>query len=225
VPSAKMKTGDFSELLTISSSYQINNPFTRRQVGTRIQADPFQGNVSPPSLINPVGKKILFYYPDPRFTPSSGDGTNNNYDASLTEDAKYYTWTFRVDHNRSDKQRMFVRGSAYTRNSTYDNYPTNTLLTGSFFSFFARNGVIDHVCTINPTTVLNVKFGYSRFIRADTTDPANIGFDLTTLGFPSSYNDAIPKEIRRFPAISMSGYQGTGVAAKNHSSPQVRHST
>jgi len=48
---------------------------------------------------------------------------------------------------------------------------------------------------------------------------------LPPLRFPSSYNDAIPKEIRHFPAISMSGYQGTGLAAKNHSSPQVRHST
>jgi hypothetical protein len=209
VPSAKMKTGDFSELLAISSQYQIYNPFGATKSGSRIVRQPFAGNIIPPSLLNPVGKKILSYWPDPRFTPSSPDGTGNNYDASLTEQAKYYSWTFRVDHTISSKQRMFVRGSAYTRNSTYDNYLANTLVTGNFFSFFARNGVIDHVYTINPTTVLNVKFGYSRFIRADTTDAANLGFDLTTLGFPASYNDSIPKEIRRFPAISITGYQGT----------------
>jgi len=161
-----------------------------------------------------VGKKILSYFPDPRFTPSAADGTNNNYDAGLTEEAKYYTWTFRVDHTISDKQRMFVRGSAYTRNSTYDNYLANTLLTGNFFSFFSRNGVIDDVYTINPTTVLNVRFGYSRFIRADTTDPANIGWDLTQLGFPASYNNSIPEEVRRFPNIAMTGYQSTGVAGE-----------
>ena len=214
VPSAKMKTGDFSELLALGSQYQIYNPFTRRTVGSRIQSDPFAGNLIPASLINPVGKKILSYFPDPRFTPSAADGTNNNYDAGLTEEAKYYTWTFRVDHTISDKQRMFVRGSAYTRNSTYDNYLANTLLTGNFFSFFSRNGVIDDVYTINPTTVLNVRFGYSRFIRADTTDPANIGWDLTQLGFPASYNNSIPEEVRRFPNIAMTGYQSTGVAGE-----------
>jgi hypothetical protein len=133
----------------------------------------------------------------------------------LPEIAKYYNWTFRVDHTISDKQRMFVRGSAYTRNSTYDNYLANTLLSGSYFAFFARNGVIDDVYTINPTTVLNVKFGYSRFIRYDSGDPSNNGFDLTTLGFPAAYNNAIPAGIRRFPVIAMSGYQSTGSAGEN----------
>ncbi len=93
----------------------------------------------------------------------------------------------------------------------YDNYLANTLLTGNFFSFFARNGVFDDVYTFNPKTVLNVKFGYSRFTRADTSDPANTGFDIAALGFPKAYNDAIPADIRRFPAITMTGYQGTGV--------------
>ncbi len=210
VPTAKMKNGDFSELLALGPQYQIYNPFTATKISsTRYSRQPFQGNIIPQSLINPVAKKILSYWPDPRFIPSAPDGTNNNYDASLKELAKYYTWTFRVDHTISNKQRIFVRGSAYTRNSTYDNYLANTLVTGNKFSFFARNGVIDHVYTINPTTVLNVKFGYSRFIRADTYAD-QLGFDLTTLGFPASYNDAIPKEIRRFPGISISGYQGTG---------------
>jgi hypothetical protein len=216
VPTAKMKSGDFSELLAINPSYQIYNPFdaTFNSTTGRITRAKFDGNIIPPSLINPLGKKILSMWPDPRFTPSSADGTNNNYDASLTEQAKYYTWTFRVDHSISDRQRLFVRGSAYTRNSTYNNYLANTLLSGNFFSFFARNGVIDHVYTMNPTTVLNIKFGYSRFIRGDSADPSTIGFDLSSLGFPASYNDAIPKEIRRFPAISMSGYQGTSGAGE-----------
>ncbi len=216
VPTAKMKTGDFSELLAISSQYQIYNPFGASFNSTtkRITRKKFDGNIIPASLINPLGKKILSMWPDPRFTPSSPDGTNNNYDASLTEQAKYYTWTARVDHTISNKQRLFVRGSAYTRNSTYNDYLANTLLTGNFFSFLARNGVIDHVYAINPTTVLNVKFGYSRFIRGDSADPSTIGFDLTSLGFPAAYNDAIPKEIRRFPAISMTGYQGTSGAGE-----------
>ena len=59
------------------------------------------------------------------------------YKMKMHEVAKYYTWTFRVDHTISDKQRIFVRGSAYTRNSTYNNYLANTLLSGNFFSFFS----------------------------------------------------------------------------------------
>jgi hypothetical protein len=210
VPSAAMKRGDFSELLAIGPQYQIYNPFTRRAVsGGRIQADPFIGNIIPPELINPVAKKILAYYPDPRFTPVDATGLGNNQDPSLAEVAKYYNWTAKVDHIVSDKQRIFVRASFYTRNSLYDNYLANDLLTGDKFYFGAKNGVFDDVYTFNPTTVLDVKFGYSRFIRGDKL-PSPTGFDLTTLGFPASYNNAIPKDIRRFPIISMAGYQATG---------------
>jgi hypothetical protein len=86
VPSAKMKTGDFSELLAIGPQYQIYNPFTRVAIaGGRIQSQPFAGNIIPASLINPVGQKILSYFPNPRFTPSSPDGTSNNQDTSLLE--------------------------------------------------------------------------------------------------------------------------------------------
>src|SRR5688572_5087715 len=42
VPTAKMRTGDFSELLALGSQYQIYNPFTRRAIGGgRFQQDPF----------------------------------------------------------------------------------------------------------------------------------------------------------------------------------------
>src|SRR5688572_25586010 len=55
VPSEKMRTGDFSELLAIGPQYQIYNPFTRRAVaGGRIQSDPFPGNIIPKELLNPV---------------------------------------------------------------------------------------------------------------------------------------------------------------------------
>jgi hypothetical protein len=210
VPSAAMKRGDFSELLALGSQYQIYNPFTRRSIaGGRIQADPFIGNIIPPNLINPVAAKVLSYYPDPRFTPVDATGLGNNQDPSLAEAAKYYNWTVKVDHIISDRQRIFVRYSAYTRNSLYDNYLSNYLLTGDAFQFLAKNGVIDDVYTFGPTTVLNVKFGYSRFIRADKTN-SETGFDLTSLGFPASYNDAIPQDIRRFPQVTMTGYQGTG---------------
>jgi hypothetical protein len=210
VPSALMKKGNFSELLAIGPQYQIYNPFTRRAVaGGRIQADPFTGNIIPPEMINQVAAKILSYYPDPRFTPVDATGLGNNQDPGLVEAAKYYNWTVKVDHMVSDKQRIFVRGSFYTRNSLYDNYLSNDLLTGDKFYFGAKNGVFDDVYTFSPTTVLDVKFGYSRFIRGDKL-PSPTGFDLTTLGFPASYNNAIPADVRRFPIISMTGYQATG---------------
>jgi hypothetical protein len=58
--------------------------------------------------------------------------------------------------------------------------------------------------------VLNLRYGYNYFVRGTDTNPANHGFDLTSLGFPAAYNSAIPDDIRRFPRFDIAGYQGTG---------------
>ncbi len=210
VPTEEMKRGDFSQLLKLGTSYQIYNPFTRRAVaGGRFQQDPFPGNIIPASLFDPVGKKILDeYYPKPR-TAGNPDGTGNYARPELEENIKYYTVTGRVDQMIGDKHRLFVRGSGYRRTSTYNDYFEN-FATGVYFRFISATGVFDHVYTITPTTVLNWRYGYNRFVRAQDGKPESFGFDLTTLGFPKAYNDAIPKEIRRFPRIDLTGYQGTG---------------
>ncbi len=210
VPTVAMKNGDFSALLKLGPSYQIYNPFTRRAVaGGRFQEDPFPGNIIPPNLINPVARALLKYFPDP-ITPGNADGTSNFQQPGLQELATYYTSTIRIDHNISEKQRIFGRASWYDRNSTYNNYFHN-IATGTLFQFVSRQAAIDDVYTIKPTTVLNVRYGYNRFIRVDGYNPANKGFDLTSVGFPAAYNNAIPADRRRFPRLDITGYQGTGV--------------
>ncbi len=208
VPTAAMKKGDFSQLLALGSQYQIYNPFTRRKEGSRYRADPFEGNIIPPSLINPVGAKILSYYPDP-LQEGKPDGSSNFLQPNLPETIIYHTYTLRLDHALNDRHRIFGRASWYNRDSDYNDYFHN-LATGQTFQFFSRSGVVDYVGTLTATTVVNLRYGYNRFIRAADMNPAGWGFDLTGLGFPGGLNDAIPVDGRRFPRIDLSGYQGTG---------------
>ncbi len=209
VPSAKMRTGDFSELLALGPQYQIYNPFTRRVApGGRVMADPFPGNIIPAGMINPVARAALEYFGMPK-TAGAADGTGNFQNPSLPETIKYATNTIRVDHNLTQKQRIYGRFSWYDRNSNYNNYFDN-LSTGDWFKFISRQFAFDHVYLLDSTTVLNVRYGYNHFVRGTDTNPANHGFDLTSLGFPASYNSAIPDDIRRFPRFDITGYQGTG---------------
>ncbi len=214
VPTPEMKNGDFSRLLAIGANYQIYNPFTRRSIGSgRYQQDPFAGNIIPSSLFNPISKKVLdTYYPKP-LTAGNADGTNNYLRPELMEQADYYTHSIRVDHNFNEKNRMFVRTSWYDRNSTYNDYFDN-LVTGDYFIFSSRAAVIDEVYALNPTTVLNLRYGYNRFIRGTNADPEQRGFDLTSLGFPASYNNSISPDVRRFPRFDITGYQGTGIGGE-----------
>ncbi len=213
VPSEKMKTGDLSELLAVGANYQIYDPATRRSIGGgRYQQNPFAGNIVPANRIDPASRKLLEYFPKP-LTAGSADGTNNYQRPELTERIKYYTHSVRVDHVVSGKQRLFVRGSVYRRDSDYNNYFSN-IATGEWFQFLSRAGVFDDVYTLSPTTVLNVRYGYNRFVRVTKGNPGSAGMDLTSLGFPKAYNDAIPAEIRRFPRIDIAGYQGTGIGGE-----------
>lgn len=210
VPTAKMRNGDFSELLALGPQYQIYNPFTRRAIGGgRYQQDPFPGNLIPPDMISPIARAILEYIPLPR-TAGRDDGTSNFQRPDLKEQTEYGSHTVRIDHVLTPKQRMYGRVSWYDRESNYNNYFDN-IVTGEWFGFASRQVALDHVYTLNGTTVLNVRYGYDRFIRSTDSNPGNHGFDLTSLGFPDRYNSMIPADIRRFPRINITGYQGTAV--------------
>ncbi|HEV2761781.1 MAG TPA: TonB-dependent receptor, partial [Pyrinomonadaceae bacterium] len=132
-------------------------------------------------------------------------------------------FTFRVDQNISENNRFFVRGSWYNRNSIYNDY-LNSEATGVNFIFKSRQGVIDDVWTINPTTVLNVRYGYNRFIRATDQEEDARGFDLTRLGFPASYNNLIPEEMRRFPRLDFPANTILGTGLSNEFRPIDTHS-
>ncbi|HET6962751.1 MAG TPA: TonB-dependent receptor [Terriglobia bacterium] len=210
VPTEKMRKGDFSELLALGPQYQIYNPFTRRAVGGgRYQQDPFPNNIVPSNLIDPVARNIVdTYWPLP-LTQGNADFTNNLNDPTLKETITYYTHTIKIDHVVSDRQRVFVRGSWYKRASDYNNYFGNAY-TGTVFQFLSRAGTIDDVYTLNPTTVLNVRYGYNRFVRSQDGNPESYGMDLTKLGFPASYANLTSPDIRRMPRFDITGYYGNG---------------
>jgi hypothetical protein len=209
VPTEKMRTGDFSELLALGPQYQIYNPFTRRALANgRFQQDPFPGNIIPPALINPVARAALEYIGRP-LSAGNADGTGNFQQPSLPESIKYATNTVRIDHIATSRQRVYGRVSWYDRNSNYNNY-FNNLSTGEYFQFISRQAAFDHVYVLNSTTVMNMRYGYNRFVRGTDTNPANHGFDLTSLGFPASYQSLIDDDLRRFPRFDITGYQGTG---------------
>ena len=180
----------------------------------------FNGNIIPAGRINPVARNILSYFGSPKQPGLIG----NIFDSALTEKtAKYDNYTFRVDQNISSKNRLFVRGSWYDRKSVYNDY-TATAYSGVNFLFIARQGVIDDVHTFNPTTILNVRYGYNRFIRGQDQEPDARGFDLTTLGFPSSLNNLNPVDIRRFPRIDFPANTVLSNGMSNEFRPVGSHS-
>ena len=127
----------------------------------------------------------------------------------MVEATEFGSNTIRIDHVLTPKQRMYGRVSWFDRNSNYNNYFDN-ISTGQWFRFVSRQAVVDHVWTLNSTTVMNVRYGYDRFLRGDQGNPGNFGMDLTTLGFPASYNNLIPAGHPQVPALRHHRLPGNG---------------
>jgi len=190
-PTAKMRTGDFSELLPFG--VQIDDPSTGHVApnGDWVR-DPFPGNIIPSSRLNPVALAIAKVFPNVNSTPAGQrPGT-----ANLNLPNNYFNWHFRnflgrFDFNVGEKIKFYVR--PYYNNFTEVSNAGGIVgpgENGGHFSREAKGYLVDFIDTINPTTVLNVRYGYTLFL-VPWTSPANQGTDLTSLGYPSSFANGL----------------------------------
>ncbi len=184
VPSEKMRTGDFSELL--AQGIVIYDPLTAKTSGARIVREPFAGNIITPSRISPIAQQVLKYYPLPNQAGDAQGG--NNFFSTNPRTDKFYSISTRFDHNITDRQRLFVR---YTRNNrreargAYFGTISGIIPTGNYL-FRINDGVTaDHVYTMTNRTLLNVRGGWQRFQEPSVRQHQGL-FDPATLGFPSS---------------------------------------
>lgn len=219
VPTQALRNGNFSGL-----GVTIFDPLTRVNTGTATNpvwtGQPFNGNIIPAERISPVAKALLGYYSLPKQPGLLGNIT----DSTLAEKTKPYdNYTFRIDQNIGNSDRFFVRGSWYDRSSHYNDYLAS-LASGTDFKFISRQGVIDEVHTFNATTILNLRYGYNRFIRDAGQEDDTMGFDLTTLGFPAAFNNLNPADIRRFPRLDFPTNTMLGTGQTNEARPVNSHS-
>ncbi len=207
-PTAAMRNGDFTGL-----GVQIWDPNSRIETSPGVWTAQTSWTVIPQNRISPVAKAILDFYA----MPKNPGLASNLFDSTMTERTDpYNNFTFRIDQNITSKNRLFVRGSWYDRLSIYNDY-LDSEATGVNFIFASRQGVIDDVHIINSTTVLNVRYGYNRFIRHQDQEQDARSFDLTRLGFNSAYNSLVSDFVRRFPRFDFEGGAGSNMLGNGFS--------
>ncbi len=211
VPTAKMRNGDFSDLLALGPQYQIYNPFTIRPSPTqagRFERDPFQGNIIPPNLIDPVAKKIMEFFPLPN-QAGTADGQQNFQNPTAVAFETYYTATGRVDHNLSSKHRVYGRFSwDYWQEEKDDRF--DNIATGIFLNRKNRVLGLDDAYTMRNNLLLNVRGGFTRQMFPERR--RSQGFDLSSLGFSSQLVSLAPKDLATFPFVNFDNLQDFGVS-------------
>ncbi|MDE3196361.1 MAG: TonB-dependent receptor [Acidobacteriota bacterium] len=201
-PTAAQRVGDFSG----TGSPIIYNPLSG---ATR---SPFPGNVIPQSMLNPAGLAIASTYEMPQFTPASYGAIDITGSGRLPARAAQYTGKLDEDI------RSWWRASlSYLRYFSLE--PGNTwfrsLSTPDGWRLQRRVDTtqLNNLITINPTTVLTVRYGFNRF--PNYSYDVSQGYNLGGLGFAPSFVSQIPVAKAQFPPISMTNLYSLGVQDNN----------
>jgi hypothetical protein len=193
-PEPEMRTGDFSRLTNPSGErIIIYDPATfDPATGTR---QPFPGNIIPSNRIHPVARAVTQFMPLPnRQQPGQRYSQSNRVDSGNAATDDFYNLTLKFDWNFGDNHRAFFR---HASNDRTEDRCDNSICSGPGMSgqqpFQRINDayVLDWVSTLSPTAILNVRASHNRFIEKGY-GRGNEGFDLASLGLPSSLISQIP---------------------------------
>ncbi len=187
VPTTAEAAGDFS-----ADSYTIYNPLVPDNPDGTRQEFPVHNVITSYTPINPTAAQFLAHfpkcnYPNPATCDSATDEHLNNFQLPGLDPITAQRFDVRMDYYKSEKQRLFGRFS-FARLTTagvnafgndWDPYYAQNITN-------ARNFIVGDDYTINPTTVLQVRYSFTRHFENQGGDPRQNGFDITTMGFPSS---------------------------------------
>jgi predicted heme/steroid binding protein len=216
VPTLKMRTGDFSELLDPKNIFygkavQIVDPKTGL---------PFPGNVIPApgtvttgSTASANGLGILNAYPAPNLTiPVAG----SNWFLSAKHPQNQRKDTIAVDINLTEKQRLRLRRVYFTF-FEYQPLDGGSGETPKFFDRPNQTNSINHVWAISPTKVNEVLVSFSldqvhipvdapNFL--DRTKGAAQGAGLFGTNFPYIFPASEKLLPNRIPTVNMGNFSG-----------------
>jgi hypothetical protein len=215
VPTDLQLAGDFSQTFAQDGSLiKIFDPFTttRDPVSGAFTRQQFMGcdgahpNVICPTQFDPVAKSLLQYFPAPNL-PGDPVTHTNNYLSQAGFHNSTNIYLGRFDHNITEKQRIFARLTYDTQDYQGGNVLGNIAdFNADPFANTHKGLALSYTNVLNPSTIINLRYGLLREEQNNKSHSA--GFDVTSLGFPSSLASAY--ESAMFPRFDISGYTSLG---------------
>jgi hypothetical protein len=183
VPTARMRTGDFSELLPLgiiiydpATGVLRNNTCGTTGTLNTVCRTAFTGNIIPTARLNAAAARYLALYPTPNLP-----GVSNNYFSNQTNILPYKTYLTRIDHNINANQRVF--GKFFWSKSTDDKFnflEDPDAFTRGFENRTNKGGNVDYTATISSDVVLDVRANYNDFVQhripTNPISSADLGF-------------------------------------------------
>lgn len=209
VPTTLMRQGIFTEAPNAIYDPYSTTGSTRKPLAAACTGGSCYAAGRYVSNINPTAQKLLAFYPNP-----TTSGTSNNYSYANTYLDKEDQFNFRVDHNFSASQRIFVRGSRDVNNHHENdlfNQPDgpngiNQQLRGYLFA-------LGHTWTISPTLLLQTNYGFA--YQKNFQIPQNYtGYIASDYGYSQALNSQ--QQLPGLPFVTITGYSNLGYASNTN---------
>ncbi|HYU41843.1 MAG TPA: carboxypeptidase regulatory-like domain-containing protein [Vicinamibacteria bacterium] len=198
VPSAAMRRGDFSELLSAT------NPFFGRTVVVNdpLTGQPFPGNIIPSSRLSPNGLALLNTYPLP--TPGFQRGANN-WIGTSPNPRRTRKDTLRMDFVPNAQNTISFRGSLFNWKAV-DAFRGDFPLARTDWDRPNQSAALSWTSTLSPSTINEATVAWSRdqvfievFRGTDSFVRSKYGINYPYI-FPG-------KEIEdKIPSVTVSGF-------------------
>jgi hypothetical protein len=171
------------------ASIPIYDPRTAYQGANGIWSRlPFANNTIPTTQLDPAALGMLKYIPSPNQAPLPGTLFSNNLFVASPQGTDEHKLDVRIDHNFTDKWRLFGRASEnLTHPIPGNDYGTIAATNTAWDTYTNYNTSIDNTITLSPSLIVDVRLGFSR--TADARSPS-YAVDISKLGFNSTYQEA-----------------------------------
>jgi hypothetical protein len=109
VPTARMRTGDLSEVLAANPTFRVFDPATGN-AATGAGRSEFAGAQIPANRIDPIARTVLSYYPLPNVS-GTNNGTQNNYERTEFPESTRDNVDVKVNWNRTSANQIWGKYS------------------------------------------------------------------------------------------------------------------
>src|SRR3984957_6098204 len=217
IPTLRMRTGDFGELLPSTLIYDPATTAVNPAVPTNFIRTAFPNNVIPASRFDPIALKMINAYPTPTSTARL-----NNYSMARIQTQDYDQGDVRIDEQITAKDSVFARWSIQnTTTVSPSTYPQSTIpgisspVSLSDEASFAgtssqptQHVAISYVRVFTPSLVNDFRVGFNRYrldyVPINFAPGAGLGNEL---GVANS--NVTPRE-QNLPIFSPASYLGVG---------------
>ncbi|MGA2807855.1 MAG: TonB-dependent receptor [Terracidiphilus sp.] len=206
MPTAKMQSGDFSELLGLATPIKIYDPITETCAanGKSCTRTAYPGNVIPANEISPIAQKMESFLP-----ALSNGNISNNYLGSYAWGLSNWTQSNRLDYDVSDKQKVSVifgigrQGLIGSSGSQTTNVAPLPYRYAKVYAPVTKDFMFEHTYLIGQNLVNQFKYAALQYHSPSINPTLNVApWEAATFGVTGL---PVGQTANSFPSISFGG--------------------